>query len=103
MAAKIDLEKCTQCGTCAEHCPEDVIHMGSDDYPEVRYPYECWYCGACLIDCPVEAIELELPLFMRLIPEPYGLEILKPTTSSGPRRAVSDAPRVPVKYPPEYP
>lgn len=71
MSAKFDYEKCTQCGTCADRCPEDVIAMNEEGFPETKYPYECWYCGACYIDCPTQAIHLETPLFMRLVPEPY--------------------------------
>jgi NAD-dependent dihydropyrimidine dehydrogenase PreA subunit len=71
MSAKFDYKKCNKCGVCADRCPEDVIVINHDKYPEVKYPYECWYCGACLIDCKAQAIKLELPLFMRLVPEPY--------------------------------
>jgi len=71
MAAKFDLEKCIQCGVCAEHCPEDIIKLDENECPYVEYPYECWYCGSCVIDCSVDAVSLELPLFMRLVPKPY--------------------------------
>lgn len=71
MAAIFDLEKCIGCGICVKHCPEDIIVMGEDKKPQVKYPYECWYCGACYIDCPVQAVSLDLPLFMKFVPSPY--------------------------------
>lgn len=71
MAAVIDLEKCNQCGTCSDRCPEDVIAENAEGVPFTKYPNECWYCGACMIDCPADAIHLQLPLFLRLVPKPY--------------------------------
>lgn len=72
MSAKFDYDKCTKCGICADRCPEDVIIIKENKFPETKYPYECWYCGACYIDCKAGAIRLETPLFMRLVPEPYA-------------------------------
>ena len=78
MPAKIDLKKCVKCGTCVDHCPEDVIVMTKAKVPKVKYPDECWHCGACMIDCKAKAIHIELPLFMRLVPEPYKGNIPEP-------------------------
>ena len=58
MPVKIDLKKCVRCGTCANHCPEDVIEMTKAKTPRVRYPDECWHCGSCRLDCPAEAITI---------------------------------------------
>jgi adenylylsulfate reductase, subunit B len=59
----IDLEKCTGCSLCDEHCPLDVIYMAGE-IPEVRYPDECWHCGACRQDCPTGAIDIEFTIEM---------------------------------------
>ncbi len=78
MAATFDLEKCNGCGICVRHCPEDILHMGENKKPFVKYPYECWYCGACYIDCPQQAVGLDMPLFMKFVPSPY--EFKQPRT-----------------------
>ena len=71
MAVVIDYDACTKCGVCYERCPEDVFVLDEDKKPVVKYPYECWYCGACYIDCKANAIKMELPVFMRFVPQPY--------------------------------
>ena len=63
MPPVVDLDKCTFCGICDNHCPLDVIFVESD-VVDVRYPNECWHCGACRQDCPTGAIEIEFPLIM---------------------------------------
>lgn len=63
MPPVIDLEKCTACCLCDEHCPLDVIYMNGE-IPEVRYPDECWHCGACRQDCPTGAVDIEFTLEM---------------------------------------
>ncbi len=64
----IDDSKCTGCGVCAEHCPQDVF-FGSESKktPVIAFPEECWHCYACVLDCPVpEAIRLRTPVPMLL-------------------------------------
>jgi ferredoxin len=57
MAAKVDPEKCTGCGACADECPTDAIEM-KDDKAVVNED-ECVDCGACVDVCPSEAITLD--------------------------------------------
>lgn len=65
MPPKIDLDLCTSCGTCDEHCPGDIIHMDEiKGIPIVCYPYECWHCGNCKTSCPSDAISIVFPLRM---------------------------------------
>ena len=46
-----DMEKCTQCGFCAEICP-----MGAIDHEDVsKVPGICIKCGACEKKCPLQA------------------------------------------------
>ena len=46
-----DMEKCTQCGLCAEICP-----MGAIDHEDVsKVPGICIKCGACEKKCPLQA------------------------------------------------
>jgi len=49
--AKIDLDKCTECGLCRELCRWDAI---SEDYAVDEI--ECEGCGVCYYFCPEKAI-----------------------------------------------
>jgi NAD-dependent dihydropyrimidine dehydrogenase PreA subunit len=67
MPPVINKGKCSQCGTCVDICPEDVLFLDPDgESPRVVYPDECWHCASCVIDCPQEAVRLYIPLPMRL-------------------------------------
>ena len=75
---------CTQCGACAEACPEDAIKLERGAYlidpdlcigcmmcvdacpedvmfvhPDCETPIKCTLCGACARICPREAIVLQ--------------------------------------------
>lgn len=58
MPPKVDLDKCTGCGTCADVCPSEVFDV-EDDKCEVARPDDCTDCETCVDECPEEAIELE--------------------------------------------
>ena len=75
MPPVIDEELCVQCDACYEVCPQDCFTPSDGDAPPALvYPQECWHCGACVFDCPEEAVHLELPLQMHIVPSPalYG-------------------------------
>lgn len=57
----VDREKCTGCGTCAEHCPENAIaikKIGSSKKAIIDYQF-CKGEGLCAEVCPVKAISLK--------------------------------------------
>lgn len=53
---RIDKEKCTGCGLCVKNCNMDVIRMGKDGKPYVKYEQDCIVCMYCEEDCPTQAI-----------------------------------------------
>jgi NAD-dependent dihydropyrimidine dehydrogenase PreA subunit len=57
MAVKVDLEKCTGCGSCSEFCPWEVIEI-ENDKAKIDED-ECDDCGACLYECEAEALSLD--------------------------------------------
>ncbi|UCF10910.1 MAG: 4Fe-4S binding protein [Candidatus Bipolaricaulota bacterium] len=59
---RIDPEKCTMCGACAEVCPRDAIegdpyvpYLG-DNHPYTIRELRCDGCGACVDVCEAGAI-----------------------------------------------
>ena len=54
MAAVVDLDKCTGCGTCVDSCPTNAIKLENDK--AVIPPDDCVECGACVDTCPTGAI-----------------------------------------------
>lgn len=54
--ARIDKEKCTQCGACWMFCPLGIIYMDEDGYFVVDEEY-CRACNICVKECPVQAIQ----------------------------------------------
>lgn len=53
---KIDYEKCVGCGICVKACNQDVIRMGPDGKPFIKYVEDCQVCMYCEEDCPQQAI-----------------------------------------------
>jgi NAD-dependent dihydropyrimidine dehydrogenase PreA subunit len=54
---KIDIEKCTGCGTCVDTCPVGVFEIQNEKSVAVN-PDECLACKACEAQCPENAIEI---------------------------------------------
>jgi NAD-dependent dihydropyrimidine dehydrogenase PreA subunit len=54
---KVDLKKCTGCGTCKSVCPANVFEIKAGKSQVVR-PQDCLECGSCVANCPSEAIVL---------------------------------------------
>lgn len=57
---RINPDKCTSCGECAEVCTFNAITQGDEAY-EVQGE-RCDECGNCIIACPTEAIEFSLTM-----------------------------------------
>jgi Fe-S-cluster-containing hydrogenase component 2 len=57
MAAIVDKEKCTGCGSCVEICPIEAISVVDDI--AVIDAESCIDCGTCIDECPNEAIQAE--------------------------------------------
>jgi MinD superfamily P-loop ATPase len=57
LLAKINPDKCTNCGECAEVCRFDAIPLINDQY--IVEPLNCEGCGYCPRVCPEEAITME--------------------------------------------
>jgi len=59
--AKIDQEKCTNCGLCYEECRFDaIVEEGETDGKKYRIDQlECEGCGVCEIVCPEDAVDLK--------------------------------------------
>ncbi|MDD3042020.1 MAG: 4Fe-4S binding protein [Methanosarcinaceae archaeon] len=59
MAAKVNQDECTGCGSCVDECPVEAITLDEDEGFAVIDADECVDCGACIDTCPSEAIETE--------------------------------------------
>ena len=55
MAVKVNLKKCTGCGSCVDICPVQAIDIKKD---RAVVSDECVECGACINECPNEALSL---------------------------------------------
>jgi NAD-dependent dihydropyrimidine dehydrogenase PreA subunit len=47
---------CIKCKVCTKVCPQRVLFMGEDGYPELLKPEECTACFVCAQVCPGFAI-----------------------------------------------
>jgi ferredoxin len=57
MAVKVDLGKCTGCGSCAEVCPVEAIKIENDKAKIDEN--ECVDCGTCIDECQSEALSMD--------------------------------------------
>lgn len=56
---KVNLEKCTGCGTCVATCPVGVYELkktGGSEKSEPVNQDQCIVCRACEVQCPESAI-----------------------------------------------
>lgn len=51
-------DRCTGCGLCAEHCPNQAIEMRNTKVgPRPYWTFRCESCVRCMAYCPVQAVE----------------------------------------------
>lgn len=55
MAAKVDQDKCSGCGKCAEICPVQAINIENE---KAIISDDCIECGACLNACSKDALSI---------------------------------------------
>ena len=65
------IDECTKCADCVDACPESVIVIGSDGFPEFQPGDDpCTFCGDCATACPTDALQID-----RLPDWPWRAEI----------------------------
>ncbi len=53
---QIDIEKCTQCGTCADVCPAAAIETDKETGCWMIQRMQCVLCGLCVETCPEKCL-----------------------------------------------
>lgn len=54
---QIDPQRCSGCGLCLTHCPQQALGFAGQQAVVVA-PSRCDYCGVCEGICPTGAIQL---------------------------------------------
>jgi Pyruvate/2-oxoacid:ferredoxin oxidoreductase delta subunit len=71
-------DRCTGCGLCAEHCPNQAIQMrASKSHARPYWTFRCESCMRCMAYCPTRAIEANYLLGVGA----YLLAAATPTTA----------------------
>jgi NAD-dependent dihydropyrimidine dehydrogenase PreA subunit len=52
---RLDLDRCSGCGSCFAVCPHGVFEMNGDKVRIVALD-RCMECGACAQNCPTQAL-----------------------------------------------
>ena len=55
---KLDRDKCTGCGLCAEVCPHEVFQI-ENRKATISDRDACMECGACAMNCPASALSVQ--------------------------------------------
>lgn len=55
---KIEIDKCINCGLCAEDCPAQIIKMNPTPCIQISREKLCLKCQHCLAICPTAAISI---------------------------------------------
>jgi electron transport complex protein RnfB len=55
--AQLNLDTCQGCGTCADRCQMEAIHLGDGEM--VLDPDRCIGCGLCVTTCPTDSLSLK--------------------------------------------
>ena len=72
---KIDVEKCTGCGKCAEFCEYNALAVVKGK--AIIFSELCHSCGGCILVCPYDAIfETNRQIGVVEIGESYGMPVI---------------------------
>ncbi|MGE5707160.1 MAG: PfkB family carbohydrate kinase [Bacteroidota bacterium] len=55
----IDSDRCIQCGTCADVCPQGLFFLDEHRQIKAKTDGNCTHCALCMRDCPTQAILTE--------------------------------------------